>query len=120
MAWRCGPWLQTIIPNGNPGGKAGANALAPDDPLVRFLETHPYFYIKEEEPDWEWNVVAEKNETLLADLDLALMAPLFIGDQLVGLIGLGPEFTGGRYGHDDFDLLTALGTFGCANGRRTG
>jgi putative PEP-CTERM system histidine kinase len=26
------------------------------------------------------------------------------------LIGLGPEFTGGRYGHDDFDLLTALGT----------
>jgi signal transduction histidine kinase len=26
------------------------------------------------------------------------------------LIGLGPEFTGGRYDHDDFDLLTALGT----------
>ena len=28
----------------------------------------------------------------------------------MGLIGLGPEYTGGRYGHDDFDLLTALGS----------
>jgi len=28
----------------------------------------------------------------------------------VGIIGLGREFTGGRYGHDDFDLLAALGT----------
>ena len=26
------------------------------------------------------------------------------------MIGLGPEFTGGNYGHDDFDLLTALGS----------
>ena len=46
----------------------------------------------------------------MTDLNLVLTAPLFIGKQLVGLIGLGPEFTGGRYGHDDFDLLTALGT----------
>ncbi len=96
--------------SGNPGGKTGASALAPDDPMVRFLKTHPCFYVEEEEPDREWGAVAEKKETLLADLDLVLMAPLFIGDQLVGLIGLGPEFTGGRYGHDDFDLLTALGT----------
>lgn len=46
----------------------------------------------------------------LTDLDLVLIVPLFIGDQLIGLIGLGPEFTGGRYGHDDFDLLIAIGT----------
>ena len=26
------------------------------------------------------------------------------------MIGLGPEFTGGKYGRDDFDLLKALGT----------
>jgi len=49
-------------------------------------------------------------EGFLTDLDLVLIAPLFIGVQLIGLIGLGPEFTGGRYGHDDFDLLTAIGS----------
>lgn len=38
------------------------------------------------------------------------MAPLSIGDQMVGLIGLGPEYTGGVYGYDDYDLLTALGS----------
>jgi putative PEP-CTERM system histidine kinase len=36
--------------------------------------------------------------------------PLTIGEQMLGLIALGPEFTGGKYGTDDFDLLTALGT----------
>ena len=28
----------------------------------------------------------------------------------MGLVGLGPEYTGGRYGRDDFDLLKALGS----------
>ena len=36
--------------------------------------------------------------------------PLTIGNQCVGLIGLGPEYTGGIYGTDDFDLLSALGS----------
>jgi putative PEP-CTERM system histidine kinase len=92
----------------NPGGNA--NALSPDDPLVRFLQTHPYFDINDKEPDGAWKAVAERKEGFLTELNLVLAAPLFIGEQLVGLIGLGPEFTGGRYGHDDFDLLTALGT----------
>jgi putative PEP-CTERM system histidine kinase len=39
-----------------------------------------------------------------------LLFPLGLGGRLLGLIGLGPEFTGGEYGHDDFDLLTALGS----------
>jgi len=38
-----------------------------------------------------------------------LLSPISSGNQLVGIIGLGPEFTGGRYDQDDFDLLTALG-----------
>jgi putative PEP-CTERM system histidine kinase len=89
---------------------SGANALAPDDPLVRFLKTHSYFYIKDKQPAEAWKAVAAKKQGFLADLDVVLAAPLFIGEQLVGLIGLGPEFTGSRYGQDDFDLLAALGT----------
>ncbi|MBI5894681.1 MAG: PEP-CTERM sorting domain-containing protein [Desulfobacterales bacterium] len=41
---------------------------------------------------------------------LVLVYPLIIGTQCMGLIGLGPEYTGGTYGRDDFDLLAALGS----------
>ncbi len=105
-----GHGYRIVSSDGNPDGREIANAFSPDDPLVRFLRTHPYFDVNEKEPDGEWKTVAERKEGFLTDLNLVLTAPLFIGDQLVGLIGLGPEFTGGRYGHDDFDLLTALGT----------
>lgn len=37
-----------------------------------------------------------------------LLVPLVADGQLVGCIGLGAEYTGGDYGQDDFDLLTAL------------
>ncbi len=52
----------------------------------------------------------KSSESFLGSLNLSLIAPISIGNQLVGLIGLGPEFTGGKYGHDDFDLLAALGS----------
>jgi len=84
--------------------------LSGDDSLILFLKEHPYFYLRERKTDNAQAAVEKKMTTLYLDFNLVLMAPLFIGDQLVGLIGLGSEFTGGRYGHDDFDLLTALGT----------
>ena len=99
-----------VSSNGKLEGRGNANALSPDDPLVRFLRTHPYFDVNDKEPDGVWKAVTESKGGFLADLNLVLTVPLFIGEQLVGLVGLGPEFTGGRYGHDDFDLLTALGT----------
>ncbi|MFW6372701.1 MAG: XrtA/PEP-CTERM system histidine kinase PrsK [Thermodesulfobacteriota bacterium] len=52
----------------------------------------------------------QMSQPFFPELGLVLFAPLAIGDQVYGIIGLGPEFTGGRYGEDDFDLLTALGT----------
>lgn len=99
-----------VFPNQNSTGRAGADAISPDDPIVQFLQTHPYFYVNDKEADQAWKTVIDTKGNFLADFDLVLIAPLFIGDQLIGLIGLGPEFTGGRYGHDDFDLLTAIGT----------
>jgi putative PEP-CTERM system histidine kinase len=54
--------------------------------------------------------VAIARRSFLPHLNLTLITPISIGDQLAGLIGLGPEFTGGQYGLDDFDLLTALGS----------
>ncbi len=84
--------------------------LAADDPLLRFIETHSYFHRQEKEPGQDWEKVMNASDSFLAALNLVLLAPIAIGNQLVGLIGLGPEYTGGRYGHDDFDLLTVLGS----------
>jgi len=99
-----------IFSHRDPNDKANKNNLAPDDPLIQFLKTHYYFYREDKEPDKAWEEIAVKKKVFLDNLNLVLLTPLFIGDQLVGLIGIGPEFTGGQYGQDDFDLLTALGT----------
>jgi putative PEP-CTERM system histidine kinase len=87
-----------------------AHNIASDDVLVRYLKNHSYFHVEEKEPEPLWQEVKDQKESLFTSLNLTLFAPLSIGSQLVGVIGLGPEFTGGKYGHDDFDLLTALGS----------
>jgi len=86
------------------------NAIASNDPLVQYIKTHSHFHLDEKEPDAAWQKVMKNKEAFLNSLNLILLAPISIGNQLAGLIGLGPEFTGGQYGHDDFDLLTALGS----------
>ena len=85
-------------------------AIGPDDPLVHYLKTHPYFHSEDNITDTAYQTVAIKKASLLGPNGIILLAPLHTGDQLLGIIGIGPEFTGGRYGHDDFDLLAALGT----------
>ena len=90
--------------------KKGINFLDSDDVLIRFLNKYPYFYIKEKESGSMWKEVDKNKNKFFESLNLVLIVPLFIGDQLVGLVGLGPEFTGSKYGQDDFDLLTAICT----------
>ncbi|MBU0944090.1 MAG: PEP-CTERM system histidine kinase PrsK [Proteobacteria bacterium] len=82
--------------------------LSGHDPLVQFLHTHSHFYLQEKEQDREWQELAESKRPFCASLNLTLLVPISTGNQLIGIIGLGPEFTGGEYGYDDFDLLTAL------------
>ncbi len=83
--------------------------LGADDPLIVYLQSHGFFHIHDKEPDEIWRKVKKSKESFFTALNLTLVTPLSIGNQLTGLIGLGPEYTGGQYGHDDFDLLTALG-----------
>ena len=93
----------------NPDTGSNENGIASNNPLVRYIETHSHFYVKEKEPDPAWQKAAKNKEAFLTSLNLILLSPISIGNQLAGLIGLGPEFTGGQYGYDDFDLLTVLG-----------
>jgi putative PEP-CTERM system histidine kinase len=85
-------------------------ALAADDPLVRHLQNAPYIYTRSAGFDPAVQRVIDQKCTFLETTGLVLVYPLIIGAQCMGLIGLGPEHTGGTYGRDDFDLLAALGS----------
>ncbi|HIP82376.1 MAG TPA: PEP-CTERM system histidine kinase PrsK [Desulfocapsa sulfexigens] len=87
-----------------------SNSIAPTDPFIYFILAYSYFHLHDTDPNYAWENVANTNDSLLRKLDLALITPISVGDHLIGLIGLGPEYTGGEYGHDDFDLLTAVGS----------
>ena len=94
----------------NHGNTINENTIAGNDPMVRFLKTHSHFHLAEKNPDPAWRKTKETQNAFMADLDLTLISPISIGGQLAGLMGLGPEFTGGQYGYDDFDLLAVLGS----------
>ena len=90
--------------------RSDKNGIGSNNPMVRYIKTHSYFHLKEKEPDQAWQKAVKNKDAFLTSLNLILLAPISIGNELAGLIGLGPEFTGGQYGHDDFDLLTVLGS----------
>ena len=94
----------------NPDGNINENIIAVDDPMVQFLGTHSHFHLAEKNPDPAWRKTRKNKDEFMTDLNLTLISPISIGNQLAGLMGLGPEFTGGQYGYDDFDLLTVLGS----------
>lgn len=87
-------------------GSVEVYELAGDAPVVAYLKTHPRYY--EDDPALRQDDAGR--HAFFPDLNIVLLEPLAIGDQMVGILGIGPEFTGGRYGQDDFDLLAALGT----------
>jgi len=93
-----------------PDERQRADRIAGDHPLVRHLTENDWYYSMAEEPGSFKRTQRNQNVSLLPELNLVLYSGLTIGDRMVGILGIGPEFTGGRYGADDFDLLMALGT----------
>ena len=86
------------------------NRIPANDLLIYFIQSRSHFHLNEREKNPAWKNVADKKKDFLRRINLTLLSPISIGDHLIGLIGLGPEFTGGQYGYDDFDLLTVLGS----------
>ena len=91
-------------------GKPADEVILSDDPLVLYLQNEPYFYLEMPGKAQAWRHVHSKRRDFFLKNGLVLAVPLTIGGQCVGLIGLGSEYTGGRYGHDDFDLMASLKT----------
>jgi len=94
-------------------GKQGVGEgafIAGNDPLVAYFKNKPYLDCLAYSSDSVFHIVLREKKEFFNALGIVLMVPLVIDGQSVGLIGLGPESTGGKYGLDDFDLLAALGS----------
>ena len=94
-------------------------SIPPGHPLIRQIrpqnsETEPpYIIITSKDQDLMVHGAVrpdEKTENLMKELGLVLLYPITLGGSLLGMIGLGAEYTGGSYGQDDLDLLKALST----------
>ena len=82
--------------------------LDASDPLISFLLEKEHLYTADKETDDAIKKIVQEKQIFFGDSGVVLLVPLTIDEQCIGLIGLGPEFIGGGYGNDDFDLLTAL------------
>mgnify|MGYP005843433605 CR=1 FL=1 len=82
--------------------------LMEGDPLLSYFREHGVFYLDGVEGGELWAEAAARWGDFLRRERLVLLSPIISGDEVLGVIGLGEEFTGGRYGLDDFDLLGAI------------
>lgn len=101
--------FRLITDNGDQEDGGDATLLG-DDAIVCYLYNAPYLYTLDGDADPVRNSVLLEKKAFFQANNIVLIVPLILGNHCAGLIGLGPEATGGRYGHDDFDLLLALGS----------
>lgn len=99
-----------VNPDRQPAGNDRNQKIAHDGTIIQYLKEQSYFHIDEKEKTDGWLKTQAKTQELCESLQLKLLAPISIDDHIIGIIGLGAEYTGGKYGYDDFDLLSALGT----------
>ncbi|GBC61909.1 PEP-CTERM system histidine kinase PrsK [Desulfonema ishimotonii] len=99
-----------VFHNGGAVGDEKEYLLSESHPLITYLQTNEFYHTDQTKYEMSLTNSAPGEEIFFPELGIILCAPLSIGEQTVGVVGLGAEFTGGRYGKDDFDLLAALGT----------
>ncbi|MFQ5455380.1 MAG: XrtA/PEP-CTERM system histidine kinase PrsK [Nitrospirota bacterium] len=80
------------------------------DSIIRYLKRHKYLdlYEPKQSRDKDWLGVDSAHGRSLQEHGIALVIPLVGGDTLLGMVGVGTEFSGHSYGKDDYDLLFAL------------
>ncbi|MGE0085584.1 MAG: XrtA/PEP-CTERM system histidine kinase PrsK [Desulfococcaceae bacterium] len=83
--------------------------FSPEHPFLSFLKEHSCYYSKTAKQ--QLSIFPENTEKEDSQRNSpVLFVPMIIGERMVGIVGLAPEFTGGSYGPDDFDLLSAICT----------
>ncbi|NLI80368.1 MAG: GAF domain-containing protein [Deltaproteobacteria bacterium] len=82
--------------------------FASNHPLAAYAKGRGIFYLGDDGEEG-WKEVAAVCGELLEKAGVVMMAPIAAGDAILGFIGVGEEETGGKFGLDDFDLLSTIG-----------
>lgn len=94
--------------DGNPAPEAEFQPHE-NDPLIEYVRENGTFYLGERGYGERWEELAAIHGAMLRKAGVVLITPIVAGDHVLGLIGIGEENTGGKFGLDDFDLLSAIG-----------
>ncbi len=101
---------RTLTLMSGPADMMGSNLeVSGQDPLLGYFLEKGCFYLDDDDGSDLWKETAAHWSEQLRGENLVLLSPIVTGGELMGIIGLGEEYTGGRYGLDDFDLLSAMG-----------
>jgi len=74
--------------------------------FISFLKNRPF--ILKESLKKENSKVYEENREFFEKARASLCVPMIVGDNFIGIIAIGPEFSGKGFIQDDFDLLTSI------------
>ncbi|HVP40025.1 MAG TPA: ATP-binding protein [Candidatus Saccharimonadales bacterium] len=91
-----------------PGGPL---SVLPDEPLARHLvRTGQSLLLSRRADDFESVPIWVENHAILARTGARAWTPLFVGGEMVGMVGLGPKLNDLRFTYEDLDFLDALAT----------
>jgi putative PEP-CTERM system histidine kinase len=68
----------------------------------------PFIRRSELEDETEGGTLCEQDRDFFEKTNASLCVPMMVGHRLLGLITVGPEFTGKPFIEDDFDLVTSV------------
>jgi len=74
--------------------------------FISSLKNRPF--ILKESLKKENSKVYEENREFFEKARASLCVPMIVGDNFIGIIAIGPEFSGKGFIQDDFDLLTSI------------
>ncbi len=98
-----------ILQKGIAEEKKGQYRFSEAHPLISHFKSNTYYYSKTAKH--QLSVFPENTEKENSQRNRpVLFVPMITGERMVGIAGLASEFTGGVYGPDDFDLLSAICT----------
>ena len=87
--------------------RSGRPGFSPDDPLIRWFAVNETWLAVQENPEI-FSFFSERERSLLNEMDIRCIFPLFVMNRVTGLVCLGPNEREGRYETGEIELLNAL------------
>jgi len=77
--------------------------------LISYLKTrNSFILINDLKTDKQGGTIYQQNREFFEKTNASLCMPMMAGARFMGLITIGPEFTGGEFTEDDFDLVRSI------------